>query len=73
MKTTPIDHYTPRPLRESREHKTAEHIQQDIDLMRAMYAQRRNLNHARHESVVGWSLVAVAIALPVIVAIAILI
>ena len=53
---TPIDHYIPRPLRESREHKTADHIQQELDLMRAMYSQRRSLNQPRGDRMVGFAL-----------------
>lgn len=65
--------YSPRPLRESREHKSADIIQQEINLMRAMYAARRNANHHKHSEMIGWSLVAVGVGLPILVAIAILI
>ncbi len=71
MNTT--HHYSPPPLRESSPHKSASDIQRDIDLMRAMYAERRSLNHIRHETMIGWSLVAVAVGIPVLIAIAILI
>jgi hypothetical protein len=66
-------YYSPRPLRETSPHKSAADIQQEINLMRAMYAERRSLNHARHEAMVGWSLVAVGVGLPILIAIAILI
>jgi hypothetical protein len=65
--------YTPPPLRESRPHKSAADIQRDIDLMRVMYAERRSMNRIRQETMIGWSLVAVAVGLPIIIAIAILI
>jgi hypothetical protein len=65
--------YTPPPLRESREHKTIEDLQQELNLMRAMYAQRRSLNRPRHDAMVGWSLVAVGVLLPIIIVIGILI
>jgi hypothetical protein len=66
-------HYSPRPLREhSADRKTAAQIQADIDLMGAMYAERRSLNHRRHEAMIGWSLVAVAIGFPIVAAVAIL-
>jgi len=66
-------YYSPRPLRESNPHKSAADIQAELNLMRALDAERRSLNHMRHESVVGWSLVAVVVGIPIIVAIAILI
>lgn len=65
--------YTPPPLRESSPQKSTADIQRDIDLMRVMYAQRRNLNSQRYSEMVGWSLVIVGIGLPIIIAIAILI
>ena len=61
--------YSPRPLRESSQNRHASAIQADIEFMRAMYAQRRNLNTPRHQSLVGWSLVTVMAAAPVIAAI----
>lgn len=60
--------YTPRPLRESRQDRNTARIQSDIDLMRVMYAERRNINNPRHQAVVGWSLVTVAIGAPAIAA-----
>jgi len=57
MKTTP---HSFRPLRESREHKNAEHIQQEIDLMRAMYAQRGPSNNPRI-NLIAWYAVGVII------------
>jgi hypothetical protein len=76
QKTTTMNttyHYSPRPLRESSPRKSASQIQQEIDLMRAMYAERRSLNHRRHEAMVGWSLVIIAIGVPIVAAVAILI
>lgn len=55
-----------------RQNKTAAQIQADIELMRLRYAERRSLNHPRHEALVGWSLVAVGVIVPVIAAIGIL-
>lgn len=49
-------------------HKTTQDIQRDIEFMRAMYAQRRSMNNPRHQAMVGWSLVAVVLAVPAIVA-----
>ena len=65
--------YTPPPLRESYGKNTAADIQRDIDLMRKMYAERRSYNNLRHEAMVGWSLVTIGVAIPIIIAIAILI
>lgn len=67
MKTQPIDHYIPSPLRETPEHKRTELIQQEIDLMRAMY-QRQLDNQDRRDAMIGYSLLTIALALPVIVA-----
>jgi len=64
--------YTPPPLRESHGKNTAADIQRDIDLMRQMYAERRSYNNLRHEAMVGWSLVTIGVAIPIIIAIAIL-
>jgi hypothetical protein len=55
------------------QNKTTAQLQAELDFMRAMYAQRRSLNHRRHEAMIGWSLVAVALGLPILAAIAILI
>jgi hypothetical protein len=64
--------YSPRPLRETAiDRKTAD-IQRDIDLMRAMYAERRNINTPRNTEMIGWSLVAIGVGLPVLVVIAVL-
>ena len=65
--------YTPPPLRESYGKNTAADIQRDINLMRKMYAERRSYNNLRHEAMVGWSHVTIGVAIPVIIAIAILI
>lgn len=66
--------YTPPPLlRESSQRKSTADIQSDINLMRAIYATRRNENHRRHSEMVGWSLVIVAVGFPVLCAIAYLI
>jgi hypothetical protein len=68
-----LHRYTPRPLRECIAEKTAADLQRDIDLMRAMYAERRTLNTPRNTEMIGWSLVAIGVGLPVLVAIAVLI
>lgn len=64
--------HQPRPLRESYGSRQAHDIQRDLELMRAMYAQRRNLNTPRHQAFVGWSLVTVIIAVPAIAALVII-
>jgi hypothetical protein len=61
--------YSPRPLRESSQDRNTARIQADIDLMRAMYSERRSYNNLRHQAIVGWSLVTVMVAAPVIAAI----
>jgi len=72
MKNTTAHSYRPRPFRESYGSRTAHDIQRDLELMRAMYAQRRSLNHPRHQSMVGWSLVTVAVVAPIVAALVIL-
>ena len=64
--------YTPPPLRESYGKNNAADIQRDLDFMRQMYAERRSLNHHRHEAFIGYSLLTVAIGFPILVIIAIL-
>ena len=61
--------YQPRPFRESYGSRDAFEIQRDLERMRTDYAQRRSLNTPRHQSLVGWSLVTVMAAAPVIAAI----
>jgi hypothetical protein len=50
------------------QNKTANAIQSELEFMRRMYAERRSLNHPRHEALVGWSLLTVALAVPAIAA-----
>ena len=50
------------------QNKTATAIQAELEFMRAMYAQRRSVNHRRHEALVGYSLLTVALAVPAIAA-----
>ena len=65
--------YRPRPLRESNgQNRQAKDIQREIDLMRAMYAERRNANCTSRDAMVGYSLLTIALGVPVLVAIAIL-
>lgn len=65
--------YRPRPLRESNgQNRQAKDIQREIDLMRQMYAERRNENSHRQDNMVGWGLITVALAVPLIAAIIIL-
>ena len=54
------------------ENKSRAEIQREIDFMRAMYAQRRCMNARRQEAMVGWCLVAVCLAVPVVAALVIL-
>ena len=54
------------------QNKTAVAIQSELEFMRRMYAQRRSLNHRRHQAFVGYSLLTVALGFPILVAIAIL-
>jgi hypothetical protein len=65
--------YTPRPLRESFGSRTAHDIQRDLELMRKMYAERRSLNHHRHERMVGLGLLTAMVAVPAIATIVVLI
>jgi len=65
--------YAIREYIAEKQNKSAQDIQRDLDLMRAMYALRRNLNAQKHSEMVGWSLVAIAVGVPLLVAIAILI
>lgn len=65
--------YTPRPLRESTgQNRQAKDIQRDIGVMRQMYAARRNSHRRNHEAMVGWGIVIVLLAVPLIAAIVIL-
>jgi len=50
------------------QNKSAAQIQAELDFMRSMYASRRSLNRPRHEALIGWSLVTVALAVPAIAA-----
>jgi len=61
--------YSPRPLRESRQDRQTSEIQHDIDFMRKMYAERRSYNNVRHQALVGWSLVTLIVAVPIVAAI----
>jgi len=72
MNTTDRIENRARQYQPERQNRQASAIQSDIDFMRAMYVQRRNLNHARHQAMVGWSLVTVVIAVPIIAALIIL-
>jgi hypothetical protein len=51
---------------------SAEEIQREIDFMRAMYAERRSMNHPRHEAMVGWCLVGIGVAVPVVAAVCVI-
>jgi hypothetical protein len=62
-----------RQYQPERQNRTAAAIQSEIEFMRAMYCQRRCLNRRRHEAMVGWSLITVAVAVPAIAAAAVLI
>jgi hypothetical protein len=50
------------------ENTSSAEIQRELDFMRAMYAERRSLNHPRHEAMVGWCLVGLGVAVPVVAA-----
>ena len=54
------------------QNKSAKDIQSELEFMRAMYATRRNLNRRKHEEMVGWSLVIIALGVPILAAIVIL-
>ena len=73
MNTTDRPPFNVREYMAEKQNKSARDTQRELDFMRAMYAERRNANCRRHEAMVGWSLVAVAIGFPVLVAIAYLI
>lgn len=66
-----MQHYTPRPLRETPALRQTHRIQQEIDLMRAMY--RRQLDNQHHrDAMIGYGLLTIAIVVPAIVAIGVL-
>ena len=70
-----MQYHTPQQAREyiaERQNKTAAQTPAEIDFMRAMYAERRSLNHPRHQAMVGWSLLTVALVAPIIAALIIL-
>lgn len=54
------------------QNRTARQIQRDIDLMRLAYADRMNQNQHRRDSLIGWCLLAIGLALPVITALLLL-
>jgi hypothetical protein len=51
----------------------ARHIQSDLDTIRLNYEARMALNQYRRDRMIGWSLVTVALGVPVIAAFAVLI
>lgn len=64
-------HHSPPRFSEyspERRNKSTAEIQADIQLMRLAYAERRSLNHHRHEAMIGYGLLAVALGVPVIAA-----
>ena len=61
--------YTPPPLRESYGKNTAADIQRDIDIMRKMYAERRNMNQPRGVTMMGYSILTVIFVAPLIAAV----
>jgi hypothetical protein len=50
------------------QNQTAQQIQNELEFMRRMYAQRRSLNHPRHQRVIVWGLLALVIILPTLIA-----
>jgi hypothetical protein len=55
------------------QNQQARHIQSDIETIRLNYEARMNLNQYRRDRLVGWSLLTVALGVPVIAAVAVLI
>jgi len=72
MNTTDRPPFNVREYMAEKQNKSARDTQRELDFMRAMYAERRNLNSRRHTEFVGWSLIIVAVGFPILVAIAIL-
>jgi len=70
--THTMQHYMPRPLRETPAHRRTQYIQQELDLMRAIYARQLDNQH-RRDAMVGYGLLAIALIVPAVVAIGILI